>query len=182
MPDYATNPRVMPGAAATHRELDEPIAAAAPVSIPTAEPFVFKWKKHGLRTVWIYLSGELDASAAPHFRKTMRQAQSTAVIGLVDLRHLTFIDCAALGILVDADRYARRTKKSLVLLRGSGQVDRMLTLTGLITEFEIVDLQAVEVTGRAPIQSPTRNRSPRSRTRGTTVTNLNDAYSSIARR
>jgi anti-anti-sigma factor len=93
-----------------------------------------------VNAAWIYLAGELDLPAVLALKETLWGAQSASFMVLVDLRDLEFIDCAALGALVEAEARARSTRKSLVLLRGSGQVDRMLKLTGLLEELEVVDL------------------------------------------
>jgi hypothetical protein len=40
----------------------------------------------------------------------------------------------------DADAFARRLERSLIWVRGSGQGDRVLKLTGLLERLEIIDL------------------------------------------
>lgn len=95
-----------------------------------------------LGAVWIHLSGDLDLSSAPILAEQLREAHSSSYMVVVDLRELDFIDCAGLGLLATADAQARRTKRSLVLIRGGGQVGRMLELTGLLEELEVVDLRA----------------------------------------
>jgi hypothetical protein len=42
--------------------------------------------------------------------------------------------------IFDADTFARRLERSLIWVRGSGQVDRVLKLTGLLERLEVVDL------------------------------------------
>ena len=66
-------------------------------------PFVCSWKPDGLGSAWVRLGGELDLSTLPLFRETLREAQLSANAVSIDLQGLEFIDCAALGVIVDAD-------------------------------------------------------------------------------
>jgi anti-anti-sigma factor len=102
-------------------------------------PFECGWKLDALGAAWVRVGGELDLSTVPAFRETLREAQHGRGTVSIDLHDLEFIDCAALGVIVDADALARRQGHSLILVRSTGQVDRVLALTGLLEEVEVVD-------------------------------------------
>jgi anti-anti-sigma factor len=59
---------------------------------------------------------------------------SEAATVIVDLRGLTFIDSTGLGVLVRAHQLAKEHRRRFGLVRGNGQVNRLLSLTGLDTE------------------------------------------------
>ena len=50
---------------------------------------------------------------------------------VVDLRAVGFIDSAGLGVLVAANKRARREGRRLVLVKGPGPVANVLAVTGL---------------------------------------------------
>jgi anti-anti-sigma factor len=58
---------------------------------------------------------------------------------IVDLRGLTFIDSTGLGVLVRAHQVAKEHQRRFGLVRGNGQVDRLLSLTGLDQELLMAD-------------------------------------------
>ena len=118
-----------------------------PSSFPSSEllsklaplPFVCDCKPDGFGSVRIHVEGELDLANVPEFRRTLGTAQSRANTVSLDLQELAFIDCAALKEIVDADAVARRTGDKLILICGAGQVDRVLCLTGVLEQMEILD-------------------------------------------
>lgn len=107
-------------------------------------PFVCDRKADGFRSVRIHVEGELDLANAPEFRRALQGAQSKAKIVSLDLQELAFIDCSALNEILEADALARRTGSKLILGRGSGQVDRVLALTGVLERMEVVDLRPAD--------------------------------------
>lgn len=111
---------------------------ASPFAPPS--PFACSWKPGGFDSAWVHVRGELDLSTLTLFRETLRDAQLNAHTVSIDLQGLEFIDCPGLGTIVDADARARRQGGRLILVRGSGQVDRVLALTGLLEEIETVGL------------------------------------------
>lgn len=58
---------------------------------------------------------------------------------IVDLRGLTFVDSTGLGVLVRAHQLAKQENRRFGLVRGDGQVTRLLTLTGLEEELLVRD-------------------------------------------
>lgn len=103
--------------------------------------FACNYKADGFGSVRVHLEGELDLARAPEFRRVLRRALSEAGIVSLDLQGLSFIDCSALNEVLQADALARRTGTRLILVRGSGQVDRVLSLTGVLGCMEVVDLR-----------------------------------------
>jgi hypothetical protein len=57
-------------------------------------------------------------------------AEESATVVSIDLTNLEFIDCAGLAVLHDAAARAARSGRKLVLIGGSGHVQRVLDLTG----------------------------------------------------
>jgi len=102
-------------------------------------PFECSWKLDALGSAWVHVGGELDLSTVQAFRETLQEAQLGGGTVSIDLQGLEFIDCAALRAIVAADALARRQGHRLILVRGSGQVDRVLALTGLLEVIEVVD-------------------------------------------
>jgi anti-anti-sigma factor len=103
-------------------------------------PFSCSWESDGFGAARVHLGGELDLSTTALFGETLRDAQRSADVVTVDLQQLTFIDCAALGVLLDVSAVARAAGGKLILKRGSGQVDRVLVLTGACQQLDFVDL------------------------------------------
>ena len=109
-----------------------PSIAAKACSYVPPSPFVCGWEPDGSESALIHLRGELDLSTLRSFEETLRNAQLHASTVSIDLRELEFIDCAALGVVFTASAAARQSGGSLVLVRGSGQVNRVLKLTDLL--------------------------------------------------
>jgi anti-anti-sigma factor len=86
----------------------------------------------------VTVSGELDVATSQTLEHELGKLQGTATV-VVDLRGLTFIDSTGLGVLVRAHQLAKEQGRRFGLVRGNGQVDRLLNLTGLDTELLIGD-------------------------------------------
>jgi anti-anti-sigma factor len=93
-------------------------------------PFDWHCEPTGDSSVALRLQGELDLAGATELRYALLTAEQSAVQISVDLTKLEFIDCAAIGVLAEAADRASGRRKTLVLLGGSGQVQRVLELTG----------------------------------------------------
>jgi anti-sigma B factor antagonist len=106
-------------------------------------PFVCTWRA-GLDAAWVLLAGELDLATSPEVRLTLEDAQLHARVVVLDLRKLTFIDATGVHVILDAACSAQREGGRVMLVRGPGQVDRMLTLTAASDEVLIVDLDPTE--------------------------------------
>lgn len=102
-------------------------------------PFVCACKADGVGSVCLHLEGELDLANVPAFKSALQGAQSEARTVSLDLQELALIDCSALKEVLDADAFARQRGRTLSLVRGSGQVDRVMALTGLLERIEVVE-------------------------------------------
>jgi anti-sigma B factor antagonist len=97
--------------------------------------------RHGGRdAAWMRVTGELDIATAPQLKQTLRKAQLRAPRVVLDLRELTFMDCAGIREILAASNHARQAGADLVVVRGPSRVDRLFALTGTSDVVEIVDL------------------------------------------
>jgi len=86
------------------------------------------------------LSGELDDASAPALERELDRAESGVGATLVlDLSELEFIDSTGIALLVEAARRASEGGFELKALRGSGQVERVLELTGVAELLDFLD-------------------------------------------
>jgi anti-sigma B factor antagonist len=102
--------------------------------------FICTFTPVGSDAAWVRVAGELDIETAPELQQTLRDAESLTRLVALDLRDVTFIDSTGLRTIVDASSRARRADRRLVLLRGSTNVDRLLTLTGTAAMVELADV------------------------------------------
>ncbi len=84
------------------------------------------------------LSGELDFAAAPQMSKRLNDAFARAQVVVVDLRQLTFMDCAGVRMLVAGHDHGQRGGRRLSVIRGPRQVDRLFELTGAQAHLDLV--------------------------------------------
>jgi anti-sigma B factor antagonist len=109
--------------------------------------------EHGACTAWIQLAGELDLATAPILQWHLREVPAHAKLVVLDLRQLSFIDAAGLHVICDASDSADAEDRRLMLLRGTAQVDRVFTLTGLSEKLVMFDVARNE--GKlVPAQAP----------------------------
>lgn len=90
------------------------------------------------RVAVITLTGELDIASSESLEHELAAAREAPLV-VVDLRGLTFIDSTGLGVLVRAHQQAKEQGRRLALVRGEGQVERLLSLTGLADELLLAD-------------------------------------------
>jgi anti-sigma B factor antagonist len=100
-------------------------------------------RQSGRDVAWVRVTGELDLATVPQLEQTLGQAQLCARRVVLDLRQLTFMDCAGLHVILDASDHASQAGARLVLVRGPAPVDRVFTLTGTSEAVEIIDLDPV---------------------------------------
>jgi len=86
----------------------------------------------------VTVSGELDVASSQLLERELAKLQEVALV-VVDLRGLTFIDSTGLGVLVRAHQLAQEQERRFGLVRGNGQVNRLLSLTGLDEELLVGD-------------------------------------------
>ena len=88
----------------------------------------------------IELFGELDLATVPELDSVLARAESTdAKEIVVDLSGLEFVDSTGIALLVKAARRSRMNGGRLRLLRGTGQVERVMTLCRLHERLPFAD-------------------------------------------
>lgn len=88
----------------------------------------------------LMLAGELDLSVVPALRRDLiASATATRPDIVVDLRHVTFMDCSTIGALVRLTNHLRASGGSVQLTGvGPGQL-RLLTLCRLVRALPVHD-------------------------------------------
>ncbi len=82
------------------------------------------------------LRGSLDLATSPSVRAALIEATSAGKHEIVvDLTKLEFLDSTGLGALIGAHRRALEHGGAVRLAIGSGQIARLLNITGLIRIF-----------------------------------------------
>lgn len=84
------------------------------------------------------LFGELDVASSPTLEAELARVADRRLV-IVDLRELEFIDSTGLGVLVNAHQHAQQAGRRFALVRGLGQVQRLLALTGLADQLPVAD-------------------------------------------
>ena len=91
-------------------------------------------------SVRVGLSGELDLASADFLRERLERLEAgRPQLLLIDLRQLRFMDSRGLGEIVGAVRRGRVEARRVVLVRSSGPLDRVLSVTGLEPALETVE-------------------------------------------
>lgn len=92
---------------------------------------------HGDRAM-IQVGGEVDLATCPQLQAVVVELVDRGFDNLiVDLERVSFLDCAGIGVLVDARRRVQEHGGSVKLLRPRPLVWRVLALTGMTTVFPI---------------------------------------------
>jgi anti-sigma B factor antagonist len=95
--------------------------------------------------------GDLDAAGAT---RAFAAVAALEVLGrrvIVDLAGLDFIDCFALRALLELRRLAQRTGGDVLLAAPAQPVQRLLTVTGMASQFRIYATVAAAVHGAGSI-------------------------------
>jgi anti-sigma B factor antagonist len=110
----------------------------------TCAPSVFSCTSRAVDepVTWVSVAGELDLMTAPQLDVSLRAALGEADSVVADLRHLEFMDCSGLHVLVDAAGQARQRGRSLRVARGPANVDRVFELTGTAAYIGVFDAPA----------------------------------------
>jgi anti-sigma B factor antagonist len=86
----------------------------------------------------IEVGGEIDLATCPRLQAVLADLVDRGFHQLiVDLEQVSFLDCAGIGVLVDARRRVQEHGGSLKLVRPRPCVRRVLALTGMTTMFSI---------------------------------------------
>lgn len=106
----------------------------------------------------VAVRGELDLDAGDRFQRILRDALDRSVRGVdLDLRGVTFCDCAALNILLAVRQRALADGKTVTLHAASAMVDRLLALTGTRDLFAGPAPAGAEATGPPPRDEEVRD-------------------------
>ncbi len=104
---------------------------------PLEQDFEVEVRAEARGTV-VTVSGELDVATSQVLERELAKLPEVALL-VVDLRGVTFIDSTGLGVLVRAHQLAQEQGRRFGLVRGNGQVNRLLSLTGLDEELLVGD-------------------------------------------
>ena len=92
------------------------------------------------RAAIIAVSGELDLASSPSLEAELERILGTDFEQLVlDLRGLEFMDSTGLSIIVKAHQQLTQDGRTLYLVRGPQQVQRLLDLTGVARRIQLAD-------------------------------------------
>lgn len=114
-------------------------------------PFVSRWRLEGPAAASVRVSGELDLAAAPQLRRTLDEARTHARLILLDLRELSFVDCAGLHVILDASSRASAEGARLLLTGASERVESLLELTRTRNRVDV--LRPADVDDAEPARS-----------------------------
>src|SRR3954451_13977989 len=96
--------------------------------------------------------GELDISTVGELATIVERECSSKADLVVDLRGLSFLDCAGLRILLYARALANSNGSSLRLIPGPTMVQRVFHLTGLQRRFRFMPSAGLDRARRAPLR------------------------------
>jgi anti-anti-sigma factor len=93
----------------------------------------------GHESCTLVLHGEADLAVADQIVElgTTTLADAATVTLIIDMGHVTFIDSTALGALIRLRNLADTSAKHLALTRLPDRVQKVLTLAGLSTVFDV---------------------------------------------
>lgn len=116
-----------------------------PETAPVPPPNLFRCTWRSASTAdWAMLSGELDIAHAASLERMLRDAEAHAELVVLDLRDLEFMDCTGARVIFDSSQRLRRAGRSMVIVRGTHQVDRVFTVVGVADKLKILDLEPAE--------------------------------------
>ena len=97
------------------------------------------------------LTGEFDLAGVALFERRLHAERGAVTrTAILDLRDLAFIDSSGLRALIQADLRLRDEGARLILVKGAGQVEDVLALTGLAERLELADDVPADLTGGPP--------------------------------
>jgi anti-anti-sigma factor len=116
-----------------------PIPESIACRAAALRPFVCSSTGGGLDAAWVHVAGALDMATSPELERTL--GESSALLVVLDMRDLGFMDCSGVHTIIDASVRAREDGRRLILLRGTPNVDRVFALTGTSDVVEIGDIE-----------------------------------------
>jgi anti-anti-sigma factor len=89
--------------------------------------------------VVLSLDGELDMASAPLLQQAIEDVELTGKrMVVLDLQQLEFIDSTGLRIILSARKRCGERNQELAVTRGSPQVERLLSVTGMAEHLHTV--------------------------------------------
>jgi anti-sigma B factor antagonist len=96
--------------------------------------------------VVVSLDGELDMASAPLLQRAIEDVElASRPLLVLDLERLEFIDSTGLRIILSTHKRCQERDQELAVTRGSQQVERLLSVTGMAEH-----LRTVPAAGDAP--------------------------------
>lgn len=92
-------------------------------------------------TTIVDVTGDINMSTSPGFRKTLLESLKTAPRLLVNLAEVRYVDSSGIASLVEVLKEARDKKKKLILFGLNPAVREALQLTRLTKIFEILETE-----------------------------------------
>jgi anti-anti-sigma factor len=90
-------------------------------------------------TAIVALSGELDLPNAPLLDRALEQSEVLGASSVVlDLKELRFLDSSGLRAILRAQRLADRRGQGFAITEGSGQVQRLLSITHASEQLQVL--------------------------------------------
>ena len=134
-----------------------------------AASFACHWRLEGREAASVRVSGELDLATAPRLERTLREALGMARLVLLDLHEMSFMDSTGLRVLLDTSVRGRVQGASVVLAGASAQVERLLDVTGVRAQLDLLDVtphpeggsprvKPVDGNGSTPFDNPANDR------------------------
>ena len=102
-------------------------------------PFEAREETANGRVRVLALSGELDMAAKPAFEQQLLQSIDGNGPLILDLSEVTYMDSTAVGVLVTVRRTANLSRGRFAVVCGQGDIERMLSYTGLDVAFDIAE-------------------------------------------
>jgi anti-anti-sigma factor len=86
------------------------------------------------------ISGELDLASTPQLEEALERVRDAdCELLILDLREVTFMDSTGLSVLVKANQRAYDAGRRLAVVKGSPQVQRLLSLTGVGDRLTLIE-------------------------------------------
>jgi anti-sigma B factor antagonist len=86
---------------------------------------------HKANRVVLSLDGELDMANAPRLQQAIDCEDVNAKTVVLDLQQLTFLDSTGLRVILAARERCQERGQKFAITRGSEQVQRLLSVTGV---------------------------------------------------
>ena len=88
----------------------------------------------------VVAQGEIDLSTIPLLTQKLDDLIAEGQVDLIiDMAGVDFIDSTGLGVLVRTHHHAKEHGQEFALVKGAGQVERLLGLTGLSEQLPVAE-------------------------------------------